>query len=88
MVKEGIPLITCKEISAAQLDAFVSAHPYGHYMKTSMWAQLQKHDRPHFYGFYDQDKLKGTAMILQRKQPGIHYFYVPWAPAWITAILS
>ena len=80
MVKEGITLIICKQIPAAQLDMFVSGHPYGHYMKTSMWAALQKHDQPHFIGFYDHDELKGTAMILERKSLGIHYFYVPWGP--------
>lgn len=80
MVKEGIPLMICKSIPASQLDSFVRVHPYGHYMKTSMWAKLQKHNQPHFYGFYDQDELKGTAMILERTQLGIHYFYVPWGP--------
>ena len=73
-------MITCKQISDVQLDAFVSAHPYGHYMKTSLWAKLQKQDQPHFIGFFEQAQLKGTAMILERKSPGIHYYYVPWGP--------
>ena len=75
-------MITCKTIEACTLDQFVNDSDYGHYMKTSRWAEIKKKEkyRPVYLGFYNQDELKGTAMILEKKQWDIHYFYVPWGP--------
>ena len=88
MVKEGITLIICKQIPAAQLDTFVSGHPYGHYMKTSMWAALQKRDQPHFRFFGDHDELKGTAMILNGSRWVSTISMFPGGLVWIMTILS
>lgn len=75
-------MIRLETLSASRLDAFVASHPTGHYMKTSMWAQLEekKGARAHFFGLTDRNTLVGTAMMLEVKKPGIHYYYIPWGP--------
>lgn len=75
-------MIRLEPLSASQLDAFVTGHPYGHYMKTSMWAQLEekKGARAHYLGLTDSQQLVGAAMMLEVKKPGIHYYYIPWGP--------
>ena len=75
-------MLMIKPIDARMLDDFVIQHPYGHYMKTSMWANIQKdngYDHV-FLGFYDQNKLVATAMVLTKKSLFANYHYVPLGP--------
>lgn len=57
-------------------DEFVKNSPYGHYKKTSMWANISKKYYPIYIGFFENDALIGTALAL--KHSGINsYLYVP-----------
>lgn len=73
-----------KEIhDRALFDAFVSAHPYAHYMKTSMWGENQKRQTGCTYrmlGFYEGDVLKASALALFGKFFFHPYIYIPKGP--------
>ena len=73
-----------KEISDRNLfDAFVEKHPYCHYMKTSMWGEFKKKTEGLSYtmlGFYEDNDLAGTAMVLSGTWMMHKYLYVPWGP--------
>lgn len=61
-------------------DSFVISHPYCHYMKTSMWGEFKKateHVTYELKGFYQDNELIGTAMILHGKWMNYRYLYVP-----------
>lgn len=61
-------------------DSFVMSHPYCHYMKTSMWGEFKQHTEKCTYemkGFYIDQELVGTAMILHGSYAGHSYLYVP-----------
>ena len=64
-------------------DAFVEAHPYAHYMKTSMWGHNQEHTKGYtctMLGFMEDDKLTGTAMVLRGRSVGHPFLYIPKGP--------
>ncbi|MCR5795048.1 MAG: aminoacyltransferase [Solobacterium sp.] len=64
-------------------DAFVSAHPYAHYMKTSMWGEDQQRQTGCTYkmlGFFEGDELKASAMALFGKFFFHPYIYIPKGP--------
>lgn len=74
-----IRTITDKQV----FDSFVEKHPYGHYMKTSMWGEFKKkteHLKYELLGFYEDNELIGTAMALEGKWMLHPYIYVPWGP--------
>lgn len=75
-------MIQCTKISAEQLDHFVINHPYGHYMKTSMWGQVQQalNHEVQYWGFIENGTLKATALLLIKHQTGITSFYIPLGP--------
>lgn len=61
-------------------DSFVMSHPYCHYMKTSMWGEFKKYTENMTYemkGFYVDQELVATAMILRGSKYGHSYLYVP-----------
>lgn len=62
------------------LDAFAISHDSCHYQKTSQWAafmQKQQKCTPQYIGFFDEEKLAGTACLLKCKWLSHTYFYVP-----------
>ena len=69
-------------INPIELDRFVKDHPYGHYMKTSFWAEYKKITegyQPIYVGIKDSDTLVATAVILKKRswfsiKP---YLYIP-----------
>lgn len=67
----------------AMFDSFVEKHPYGHYMKTSMWGEYKKqidHLEYELLGFYEDNALIGTAMVLKGSWLHHSYLYIPWGP--------
>ena len=70
-----------RPIDEYELNLFVKNNPNVHYMKTGMWAHYkQQMDglRPSFAGFYKEDMLVGTAVLLAGKWLMHSYLYVPW----------
>ncbi|MBQ1321854.1 MAG: peptidoglycan bridge formation glycyltransferase FemA/FemB family protein [Solobacterium sp.] len=70
-----------RRIEEKELNDFVMGSLNVHYMKTGMWARFKEktdHDRHEFFGFYEEDRLVGTAMVLQNSWLGHRYLYVPW----------
>ena len=64
-------------------DTYVRNHPYGHYMKTSMWGEYKKkndHSGYRLLVFQEDGELCGTAMALIGKWMTHTYIYVPWGP--------
>ena len=64
-------------------DQYVLQHPYTHYMKTSMWGEFRKkteHLRYEMLGFYDGERLCGTAMVVLGTWMLHRYAYIPWGP--------
>ena len=65
-----------------EVDSFVENHPYGHYMKTSFWAEYKKITEGYqaiYVGIKDKDMLVATAVILKKRawfslSP---YLYIP-----------
>ncbi len=69
--------------SRDEFDSFVESHPYKHYMKTSMWGEfesLHNHRKYTLLGFYENNELTGTAMMLSGSWLGHKYLYVPKGP--------
>jgi lipid II:glycine glycyltransferase (peptidoglycan interpeptide bridge formation enzyme) len=67
----------------SEFDAFIAGHPYGHYMKTEMWAREMEAEgnHPRFFVFTDEDsRTVGTAMAVYKKWLGQPYLYIPWGP--------
>ena len=70
---------------ASRLDAYVQAHPRGHFMQTSLWGRV-KTDWP-WTGLVLRDsagKIRGTMALLRhdsRLLPGC-FFYAPRGPVW------
>lgn len=72
-----------RSINAEVLDEFVSSSTSVHYMKTSAWGEFKKkteHVSYEMLGFYDNNRLMATAMVLEGKKLGHSYLYVPWGP--------
>ena len=70
-------------ISKNTLNTFVEKSSNVHYMKTAMWARFKRKtdgDTPSFLGFYEDDELKATAMVLKNTWLMHRYLYVPWGP--------
>ncbi len=69
-------------MQAQPFDQFVAAHPYGHYMKTSMWGLLQEKQgcRCERLGLLKDGRLQATALVLTKTTPWIRWQYVPWGP--------
>jgi lipid II:glycine glycyltransferase (peptidoglycan interpeptide bridge formation enzyme) len=68
---------------STEFDAFIAAHPYGHYMKTTMWAKEMEYEgnHPRFFVFTDENNhMVGTAMAVYKKWLGQPYLYIPWGP--------
>ncbi|MEG0238995.1 lipid II:glycine glycyltransferase FemX [Anaerorhabdus sp.] len=64
-----------------EFNEFVKNHTHGHYMKTSMWVNtLDANTKPFYVGFYEEDKLIGTALVLKKKWLNKSYLYIPWGP--------
>ena len=65
------------------LDAQNASSTYVHYMKSSMWASF-KHETENysyeFIGFYDDEKLCGTAMVLYNTWLTHRFAYIPAGP--------
>lgn len=65
----------------AMFDSFVEKHAYVHYMKTSMWGEYKsatENTKYELLGFYENDNLVGTAMVLKGKWLNHSYLYIPW----------
>ncbi|MBR2810113.1 MAG: peptidoglycan bridge formation glycyltransferase FemA/FemB family protein, partial [Solobacterium sp.] len=69
-----------KEMSDRKtFDQYVAGNAFCHYMKTSMWGEMQKKTNGMSYrmmGLFDGNSLKGTALILE-KHGLFPYLYVP-----------
>ncbi len=74
-------MLEVKTIDANTNDQFVLASNYAHYQKTSMYAQFLQFTHKatiEYLGFYDQQQLKATAMVLIRRWLGVFsYAYIP-----------
>lgn len=65
----------------ADFDEFVKNHEFSHYMNTSMWAKTcDTNTKPFYVGFYEDDELIGTALVLKKKWLNKTYHYIPWGP--------
>ena len=76
-------MIQRREITADILDSFVRKSHFVHYMKTSSWAKFKEETeglKHVFLGFYDNEELIGTAMVLLGSFFGHRYCYVPKGP--------
>ncbi|MBE6122440.1 MAG: aminoacyltransferase [Erysipelotrichaceae bacterium] len=76
-------MMLLRTIDESVLNRFVSGHPNVHYMKTGMWAHFKEKtdgDAPSFLGFYEDEELKATAMVLSNTWLMHKYLYVPWGP--------
>jgi len=65
-------------------DEVVLTSPYGHYMQSHAWGELQRHHgwTPHFLEFHDDEVMIGTVLILSRPLPAIgkKIMYAPRGP--------
>lgn len=63
-------------------DNFVYHHKYSHYMKTSMFASLKEKEgyRKTFLGFYEQETMIGSCLLLTKKTMFAHIGYIPLGP--------
>ncbi len=52
-------------------DDYVCSSPFGHYMQSHAWGELQRDHgwTPHYLEFHDNEGLKGTALLLFRTIP-------------------
>ena len=68
-----------KEITSSNLDEFVLNSNKSHFMQTSAWGEVSKTRgyRPCFLGLFDNDKLVGTALLLEKKVLNYSTFYCP-----------
>ncbi|SJZ75661.1 lipid II:glycine glycyltransferase FemX [Anaerorhabdus furcosa] len=68
-------------IQCDQFDTFVSHHPYSHYMKLSSWAKYKSQTEGaiiHYVGLQEHHTLIATALLLEKQEKDISYFYCPW----------
>jgi len=72
------------DIAASDWDSFVSPSPFGHFMQSYAWGELQRHSgwQPHYVLLRDGNSILGTALLLSRKIPllGKRIFYAPRGP--------
>lgn len=68
----------------ASWDAFVSAHPSGHFMQSHAWGELQRHLGwdPHYAVLARDGGIRAVALLLGRTVPGLgrKVFYAPRGP--------
>ena len=71
-----------RKIEAHILNEFVATSPYNHYKKTSNWAVLEtnKKNTCHYLGYFVDEVLKGTALLIQTKTLFGSYLYIPLGP--------
>lgn len=78
-------MIQLKEITDQKLfNSFVEQSKYCHYMKTSMYGEVRKYlHRNSFYsmlGFYEDDRLVATALVMHEYYYAQKYLYIPKGP--------
>lgn len=68
-----------KPISNEELDSFVLNSSKSHFMQTSAWGEVAKTRGyiPHSLGLFDNDKLVGSALLLEKKVLSFSTFYCP-----------
>jgi Uncharacterized protein involved in methicillin resistance len=71
-----------RKIDAGIMDEFVATSPYNHYKKTSNWAthETNKNNSFHYLGYFEDEILKGTALLIQTKLLFGSYIYIPLGP--------
>ena len=74
--------IEIEDIDAVkQMEAFVHAHPSGHFLQMPRWAKVKEFWKWRGLLFYRNDRLVGTVSILIRPLPcGYSLFYAPRGP--------
>lgn len=68
-----------KEISSEELDNFILNSSYSHFMQTSAWGDVNKTRgyKPIQLGLFDNNKLVGTALLLEKKVLNYSTYYCP-----------
>lgn len=72
-----------QKISEETFNHFVEHHQNFHYKKLSYFGKYQQHlqnDQFHLLGFYEQEQLVATALVLENTWLSHHYFYIPTGP--------
>lgn len=71
-----------KVISETILDEFVIQNDKSHFMQTSAWADVSasRNYIPHLLGIYENDDLKATALLLEKKIGPYSTYYCPRGP--------
>jgi len=72
-------IMILKEIDASTLDEFVKSSPKSHFMQTSAWGEVAKSrgNTIHYLGLFDNNELKGTALVIEKKILCYKSFYAP-----------
>lgn len=76
-------MIDRRVITDVELNRFVSGSHYVHYMKTAAWGAFKartENSTYHCLGFFEDDTLKATAMVIEHSFLGHRYLYVPKGP--------
>ena len=76
-------MIDRRVITDAELTRFVGSSHYVHYMKTAAWGafrQKTENSRYTCLGFFENDVLAATAMVIEHSFLGHRYLYVPKGP--------
>lgn len=71
-----------KAINSDVLDGFVAKNNKSHFMQTSAWADVSKtrNYKPHLLGLYENNELKATALLLEKKIGPYSTYYCPRGP--------
>jgi len=69
-------------IDSITLDEFVKTNFYNHYKKTSYWVNHESNPKtiPHYLGYFYEDTLIGTALLIETKSLFGRYIYIPQGP--------
>lgn len=72
-------MMKLKRITVDEYEGFVLTNPYIHYMKTKAWATLKEKQgyTTHYLGFYKNNTLVATALVLQYHYLHSKYLYIP-----------
>ena len=66
-------------ISEKEFDLYQRRIKDAHFMQTSGFGDVSKKRNyiPHYLGFYDENKIVGSALLLEKKLPFYSTFYCP-----------
>lgn len=74
-------MIEVRTIDANIYEKFLFNHKMRHFLQSSSWGELAKEKKgltPHYLGFYEDDNIVGSVLLLEKKLPFKYsYFYAP-----------